>query len=172
MARRIATGIVLAGAALVLLLGGPAAGSKAGGVKGVLLDSTCPGPCMACPPCPGPTARIICPASPARSRAIACPAARGASAAKRSQPPTPYTGPDGHVSIRRLRDMKVVARPQLDGGRFSVHLPPGRYRVHGFVSADCWSGQTVAVKVTKDAFAKVNLYVTNTCVLAPQRARR
>jgi hypothetical protein len=82
------------------------------------------------------------------------------------------TGPDGHVHIRRLRDLKVVARPQLDSGRFSVHLPPGRYRVHGFVSSGCWSGQTVTVKVTKDAFAQVNLYVTNTCIAAAQRSRR
>src|SRR5437763_11914840 len=121
MARRIATGLVLAGAALVVALGGPAAGRNAGGVKGVLLDATCPGPCTACPPCPGPTARIVCPESQGRRRAIACPAPRSGSAAERSQPPTPYTGPHGHVSVRRLRDLNVVARPRLDSGRFSVH---------------------------------------------------
>ena len=76
------------------------------------------------------------------------------------------------MSVRRLRDLNVVARPRLDSGRFSVHLPPGHYRVHGYVSNDCWSGQTVPVKVTQDAFTKVNLYVTNSCIAAPQRARR
>lgn len=82
----------------------------------------------------------------------------------RSQPPTPYTGPDGHVAIRRSRDRKLVARPRLDAGRFSVYLPPGRYRAHGYVAMSCWSGQTLSVRVMQGAFAHVNLYVTNTCI--------
>lgn len=72
--------------------------------------------------------------------------------------------------VRRSSDGKVVARPSVEGGRFAVHLPPGSYRIHGYVAMECWTGETVHVAVTRSHVSFVRLYVRNSCVLAPQRA--
>src|SRR4051812_25314415 len=89
-----------ASAAIVLLalLGAPAAGKSPSGVKGALLNTTCPGPCTptpcACPPppCP-PCGATVCPERPHPQgpALIPCPARQADSATAQ---PQPYSGPD------------------------------------------------------------------------------
>jgi hypothetical protein len=159
---------------LVLALSGSAGGHSASGIRGVLLDTTCPGPCTPCtaqspcvPPCPPCTARI-CPERPS-SAAIACPAARSICAGCTSQP-QPYAGAGGHVVVRRVSSGEVVARRAPTDGKFAIRLAPGHYRVHGFVAQPCWHGDTQNVVVHADAFTTVSIPVQNACVAAPQRS--
>jgi len=154
---------------------GAGAGDTGTGVRGVLLDATCPGPCT-CPPC-GPG--MVCPEGAAPRAGIPCAAPRRGAAGHegsvergaRSIPPTPYSGDGARVVVRRASDGKVVAHRAPAGGRFQIRLEPGRYRVHGYVALSCWSGETVPVTVVSGSFARVRIYLRNQCVLGPQQAR-
>ena len=159
---------------LILAISGSAGGHASSGIRGVLLDTTCPGPCTVCtaanpcpPPCP-PCTTQICPERP-QNAAIPCPAARSICADCGTQP-QPYAGSDAHVVVRRLSNDHVVARLAPTDGKFAVRLAPGRYRVHGFVAQQCWQGTTVKVVVEAGAFTSVGIPVHNDCVLAPQPA--
>ena len=173
MARRAISALAVAGL-LLLAASGSAGGHTRSGIRGVLLDTTCPGPCTACtqanpcpPPCPPCTTRV-CPARPANA-AIPCPAARAVCAGCGSQP-QPYTGPGAHVVIRRVSSGDVIARRAPTDGKFAARLAPGRYRVHGFVAEQCWRGTTERVTVHAGAFTSISIPVHNDCVVAPQRA--
>jgi hypothetical protein len=175
MGRRL-TIALLASGLLVVAMAGNANGGAASGIRGVLLDTTCAGPCTPCsaaspcpPPCPPCTARV-CPERQ-RGAAIPCPAARSICADCGTQP-QPYTGADAHVVVRRVSNGKVVARRAPTDGKFAVRLGRGRYRVHGFVSQPCWQGTTQTVSVHRSAFTTVELAVRNTCVVTPQASRR
>jgi hypothetical protein len=74
------------------------------------------------------------------------------------------------VVVRRLPNLKVVARRAPTDGKFAVRLAPGRYRVHGFVVQQCWRGTTLKVVVEAGSFTSVSIPVHNDCVLAPQPA--
>jgi hypothetical protein len=174
MVRRAISALATAGL-LTIAAAGSAGGHTASGIRGVLLDTTCAGPCIACtaanpcpPPCPPCTAHV-CPERPAQA-SIACPAQSHAICANCGTQPQPYTGPDAHVVIRRVSSGDVVARRAPSDGKFSARLAPGRYRVHGFVAEQCWKGTTEKVTVHAGAFESVSLPVHNDCVAAPQRA--
>jgi hypothetical protein len=165
--------MVLTAPFLLAFAASASAGHSASGIRGVLLNTTCPGPCTVCggastcPPCPPCTAQV-CPARPAHA-AIVCPAARTrAVCAGCGVEPQPYTGPDAHVVVRRVSTGDVVARRAPTDGKFSVRLGPGRYRVHGFVAASCWQGETRRITVHRSAFTTVELAVRNACVVTPQ----
>ncbi len=177
MRARISALAALAPILLLASLGAPAAAKTRSGVKGALLNTTCPGPCTptpcACPPspCPPCTAKI-CPERPRpQSPAlIACPAARALDST--AVQPQPYSGPDAHLVVRRTADHKVVARRQPTDGHFRVRLAPGAYQVHGYVAAACWHGETKRVVVQARDFTTLQLDVYNACVVSPQPARK
>src|SRR5947208_12539402 len=123
MGRRLTIALLAAGLVLLALTAG-ASGGAPSGIRGVLLNTTCPGactPCTATSPCPQPcppcTAKI-CPERPP-SYSIPCPAGRSICAGCATQP-QPYTGPGAHVVVRRLSSGKVVARRAPTDGKFAV----------------------------------------------------
>jgi len=173
MGRR-ATAILAATSLMLLVTAASAGGHLTSGIRGVLLDTTCPGPCTPCTatspcpqPCPPCTAQV-CPARPAKA-AIVCPQADAVCAGCPTQP-QPYAGPDAHVVIRKVSSGDVVARRAPTDGKFAARLAPGRYRVHGFVSQSCWQGTTMKVVVGDGAFTSVGIPVHNDCVVSPQPA--
>ena len=77
----------------------------------------------------------------------------------------PYTGENGRVVVRRVRDNQVVFRRELRDGRFGVHLRPGAYLVKAWVDQPCWRGETKRVRVVRDEITRVVLHVGNVCIV-------
>jgi hypothetical protein len=119
------------------------------GIRGVVLNSTCPGPCTTCPctTCLGPCAY---PAPP---------------------PPT-YSG-ESTVTIRRAGDGTTVATVTPVNGSFRVRLRRGWYDVTAAAGvgpaaampSGCWQGETVRVRVRRHRFTHVELHVANYCIV-------
>jgi hypothetical protein len=169
MGRRV-TGTLAAITLVVFFSSLAASGNTSSGIKGVLLNTTCPGPCL--PPCP-PCVAQPCPERSSRAgRARPCPAIACPDPCVPTQSPQPYTGPDAHVVVRRVSSGRVVARRAPTDGHFRVRLAPGAYRVHGYVAESCWVGQTQRAVVHAEHFTRLHLAVHNDCVLAPQPAAR
>jgi hypothetical protein len=168
MGRRATTSLA-AVALIVLSAPGAANGHSRSGIKGVLLNMTCPGPCV--PPCPPCTAGVCPERSTAKASTMPCPASNAcAYPCVPAEQPQPYTGPDAHVVVRRISDHRVVARRAPTDGRFRVRLRPGTYRVHGYVAESCWKGETERAVVHRGSFTALSLAVDNTCVVKPQTA--
>ena len=172
MGRRV-TGTLAALGLLMLVMSVSASAYSTSGIRGVLLNTTCAGACTPCgaaspcpPPCP-PCTTGVCPARPNQA-AYPCPASSSICTGCAPQP-QPYTGPNGHVVVRRISDDHVVARRAPTDGNFRIRLAPGHYRVHGYVSETCWQGETQKVAVHRGSFTTVSPAVHNNCVLTPQR---
>lgn len=174
MGRRVTTTLAAMGL-LMLVISASASAHFASGIRGVLLNTTCPGPCGSpcpagqspcVPPCPPCTARI-CPERPNQDAAIPCPALSSLCTGCAPQL-QPYTGPDAHVVVRRVSNGAVVARRAPTDGHFGIRLAPGHYRIHGFVAESCWQGETQQVAVHAGSFTALSLAVHNNCVVTPQ----
>jgi hypothetical protein len=123
----------------------------AAGVKGVVLDSTCPGACAEPPP-----------------------------------PESLYTGPVT-VTVARAADGVVIASQAVSDGHFRLRVKRGLYDVSSVppnpptceptpqtvcplqaspaVVAPCLQGETKRVQVRRHRFTRVELHVSNTCIV-------
>jgi hypothetical protein len=152
--RRVATALALLG--LVGLLAAPADAKKRhhkpAGVKGVVLNATCYGACVDPPP-----------------------------------PQPVYTGAVT-VTVRRVSDGATVASEAISDGHFRIRVKRGSYDVSSVppnpptcqltpetvcpagaqsavVIAPCLQGETKRVQVRRHRFTRVELHVTNVCVV-------
>ena len=81
--------------------------------------------------------------------------------------PPPYTGPGLTVTVRHVRDGRLVAKRHPTDGRVRVSVPAGRYRVAARVGPDrmCWPRASKAVGVDAREVARVRLRVRNACIV-------
>ena len=114
---------------LLLAWAGQAEAGQASGVRGVVLDATCYGPCI-----------------------------EGAQQ-------DPYAGEGLELTVRRLPDRSVVARPQAEQGHFRARLSPGVYRVRADVGGRCWQGEAKRVVVHRGQFSYLRMHVQNVCIV-------
>jgi hypothetical protein len=167
MRRLLPIGVVLAA---VALLAAQAPAARHSGIAGVILNTTCPGPCASPPPAP-----------------------------------QKYTG-QVTVSVRRVRDGKVVANKTVSDGSFRFRLGRGVYDVTAVTPGtnpctppasgcaciqaqttccgpspaaskvicpvgtsptvqSCLNGDTQRVTVRHHRFTRVELHVQNVCVV-------
>ena len=154
--RAIATGLALLG--LIGLVAAPAAAKKhrhkPSGVKGVVLDASCYGACVEPPP------------------------------------PEPVYSGAVTVTVSRPSDGSVVASQAVSDGHFRMRVKRGTYDVSSVppnppscqptpttvcpleagppsdvVIAPCVQGETKRVQVRRHRFTRVELHVTNVCIV-------
>ena len=153
--RRVATALIVLG--LIGALVAPAEAKKRhhkpSGVKGVVLNATCYGAC-ADPPPPDPV----------------------------------YTGPVT-VTVQRVSDGATVASRTVSDGHFRIRLKRGSYEISSIppnpptcqpqagqvcplrgtespaVVQPCLQGETKRVQVRRHRFTRVELHVTNVCIV-------
>jgi hypothetical protein len=156
---RAASRLAALAVAVLLIVAAPAQASRHhkgkhhAGIKGVVLNSTCYGACAEPPP-PAPT----------------------------------YTGPVT-VTVRRASDGSLIASREISDGHFRIRVKRGRYDVSAAppnppscqpqpgqvcpaggsaqpaVIAPCLSGETRRVKVRRHRFTRVELHVSNVCIV-------
>jgi hypothetical protein len=149
---------VLAVAALALLPASADAGKrhhkhKPAGVKGVVLNSTCPGAC-AQPPPPPPT--YTGPVSITVRRA-----SDGALVASRAIS-------DGHFKIRVKRgtyDVSSVPPNPPTCQPQPGQVCPAQAAARPMIIAPCMTGETKRVQVARHRFTYVELHVQNVCIV-------
>jgi hypothetical protein len=123
------------------------------GVKGVVLDSTCAGPCAEPPP-PAPTYTGSVTITARRASDGSLVASRETS--------------DGHFRIRLKRGQYDVSA--VPPNPPSCQPQPGQVCPAGAgaepaVIAPCMTGETKRVRVRRHRFTHVELHVTNVCVV-------
>ena len=141
-----------------------------------MLDTTCETGCQpSCPPPPScRAAAVTCPQPQAAGASIACPLLRAPAVCTQAPagcppPPTelpdfpPYEGEAATVLVRRAGTAKVLGRVQVEGGRFTAHLPPGRYVLRVHVAEPCWTGNRQVVEVDAGRWIPAVLKVSNSC---------
>jgi hypothetical protein len=143
--------------AVVIVAGSLLAGSADGkrgkrhsGIDGTVVNSSCPGPCVYPPP-PSPA----------------------------------YTGSGLTVTLRRVSNGDLIATLHPLDGHFRVRVGRGLYDVSAAVDAqpqptpqpgpviqsrvvmppNCWQGDTQRVQVRRHHFTRVQLRVSNACVV-------
>jgi hypothetical protein len=139
--------LIALAALLFLLLAGQAEAGKKAGVKGVVLDSTCAGPCVEPQPQAQPHVGDV--------TVVVRRASDGAQVASKQTT-------DGHFRIR-------VKRGLYDVSAIPPGPPPcGPDEVCPAASPSvvpCQTGDTKRVRVRRHRFSRVELHVQNVCVL-------
>jgi hypothetical protein len=145
--RRLGLAALVVALAVVIVSAVPAGAKKQrrpSGIAGTVVNLTCYGPCA-----------YPQPASP------------------------PYTGGGLTVEIRRAADGALVAARQPSDGHFRAKVKRGLYTVSAIISEvtptptpqsgaavmPCWQGDSKQVRVFRHRFSRVELRVTNVCVL-------
>lgn len=145
--RRPAATIVALVALLVLAVSGQADARKGAGVKGVVLDATCHGPCVEPQPQTQPYAGEV--------SVVVRRAADGVEVASQ-------TVTDGRFRIRLKRGLYDVGSVPPGPPPCTGEVCPAEKRP---VIAPCETGETQRVRVHRKRFTRVELHVQNVCVL-------
>jgi hypothetical protein len=155
------------------------AAQPSSGVRGSVLDTTCIAGCeVECPPpptctpqaCTGVGHRFVCPLSSHRPPKRAT-VPEVCTQAGCPGPPVvkypPYEGTAATVILRKAGSAKVLGRLPVVAGKFTAHVPPGRYVLRAHVSESCWTGTKQVVEVIAGRFIPVVLKVADGCVMHP-----
>lgn len=153
--RRVLTAIAVLG--LIALAAAPAEAGKRhqhkpSGVKGVVLDSSCPGACVQPPP-----------PDPLYSGSVTIDVLRAADGAVVASQATS----DGHFRMRVKRGAyDVRATPPSPPSCDPTPTTVCPLQAQGAaIIAPCLTGETQRVKVRRHRFTQVELHVTNVCIV-------
>jgi hypothetical protein len=156
---RAASGVTALLAVAVLAIAAPAQAGSAhkskrhSGVKGVVLDSTCYGPCAEPPPPP-----------PTYSGSVTITARRASDGSLVASRETS----DGHFRIRLRRgqyDVSAVPPNPPPCQPQPGQVCPAGVGAQPAVIAPCMTGETRRVRVRRHRFTHVELHVANVCVV-------